>query len=197
VELLIFDLGHVVVDFEWEEICRGFYTRSGHTADEFREIMAFAAGLGYEHGKVSTAEFLSAFNQKAGLSLSLPEFQPLWVATFRENPEMAELLQALGKHHRLYALSNTNEVHYGHLKHQYNIERHFEDMVLSYRIGYAKPELEIYKEVLERSHLPAERCLFIDDLPRNLKPAREMGMNTIQFCGVEELKLQLNDCGIL
>jgi putative hydrolase of the HAD superfamily len=196
VKLLVFDMGHVFVDFEWEEVCKGFYTRSGHTRDEFKKVLSDVAKLGYERGTISTENFLTELNSKLGLTLTVEEFTTLWNATFRENPEMAQLLQDLSLKYPLYLLSNTNEIHYRHLQDSFNVARHFKELILSYQVGMAKPDRGIYEIVLERSGLPAEHCLFVDDLPPNIQAAQSVGMRAIQFKGIEDLKQQLAALGV-
>jgi epoxide hydrolase-like predicted phosphatase len=43
-----------------------------------------------------------------------------------------------------------------------------------------KPDPRIYTHVLGELQLGAEEAVFLDDIARNLKPAREMGMHTIK-----------------
>jgi FMN phosphatase YigB (HAD superfamily) len=50
--------------------------------------------------------------------------------------------------------------------------------------------------VLKRSGLKAEECLFVDDLPGNIEAARKLGMNTIRFIGIDDLKTRLASFGI-
>jgi putative hydrolase of the HAD superfamily len=56
----------------------------------------------------------------------------------------------------------------------------FDHVVESSRIGVRKPELEFYRIALDLVQASAERCVFLDDLGVNLKPARAMGMTTIK-----------------
>jgi len=196
VKLIVFDMGHVFVDFEWEEVCRGFYALSGHTRDEFRSVLHYVGGLGYERGEITTEDFLKELNARLGTTLSVDEFKVLWNATFRENPEMAALLQALKASYPLYLLSNTNEVHYRHLQDTYGVARHFQELILSYEVGHAKPDAAIYQVVLERSGLAAANCVFVDDLPGNVAAARALGMHGIQFTGIEALKSELQALGV-
>jgi putative hydrolase of the HAD superfamily len=44
-----------------------------------------------------------------------------------------------------------------------------------------KPDPRIYRLVLDRLDLPAERCLFVDDQPRNIEGAIAVGMHTVWF----------------
>ena len=53
-------------------------------------------------------------------------------------------------------------------------------VVLSHRLGIRKPDPRIYQEAPERVALPPERCVFVDDLGGNLKPAKLLGITTIK-----------------
>jgi putative hydrolase of the HAD superfamily len=43
-----------------------------------------------------------------------------------------------------------------------------------------KPDPRIYQMMVEALHVDPKRCVYLDDLGVNLKPAREMGMTTIK-----------------
>jgi putative hydrolase of the HAD superfamily len=55
----------------------------------------------------------------------------------------------------------------------------FDAVVISGEIGIRKPAPEIYALAAERLGRHPERCVFVDDLAGNLKPAREIGMATV------------------
>ncbi|MBY0359578.1 MAG: HAD family phosphatase [Candidatus Obscuribacterales bacterium] len=195
-KLLVFDMGHVFIDFEWDEVCAGFCRASGRSPAELKAGMNHVAQLGYESGKVSTQVFLAELNNLLGITMGVDQFSELWVRTFRENQEMARLLAHLKTQRPLCLLSNTNEVHYEHLQKEFDVERHFDEIVLSYKVGLVKPDPLIYEEVLQRSGIPAEHCLFIDDLEANVAAARQVGMQAIQFQGVANLKAELSKFGL-
>jgi putative hydrolase of the HAD superfamily len=188
-------MGHVFVDFDWEDVCQGFCRTAGCSRDRLREVFSHVAQLGYERGTVSTQDFLVEINRRLNSTISREVFNDLWTFGFRENEEMARLLQTLRSQRPLYLLSNTNEVHYDFVQSRFNVSRHFDEMILSYKVGYTKPQAEIYREVLRRSKVDAEHCLFVDDLECNVNAARKLGMNTIQFRGVEALKQNLQGFG--
>jgi putative hydrolase of the HAD superfamily len=62
----------------------------------------------------------------------------------------------------------------------YDMDDAFDAIVLSQQLGIRKPDRRIYETALERAELPASRCVFVDDLGANLKPARALGMTTIK-----------------
>jgi putative hydrolase of the HAD superfamily len=59
------------------------------------------------------------------------------------------------------------------------LEELFDAVVISGEVGMRKPSPEIYALAAERLGREPERIVFVDDLPGNLKPAREIGMATI------------------
>ena len=56
----------------------------------------------------------------------------------------------------------------------------FDHIIESAKIGLRKPDPRIYRMMVEALGVEASRCVYIDDLGINLKPAREMGMTTIK-----------------
>jgi putative hydrolase of the HAD superfamily len=59
----------------------------------------------------------------------------------------------------------------------------FDSWVISSQVGLRKPDPAIYELVAERLGLPPAACVFVDDLPGNLKPARALGMATVLHRG--------------
>jgi HAD superfamily hydrolase (TIGR01509 family) len=55
--------------------------------------------------------------------------------------------------------------------------------VISGEVGLRKPDPAIYELAAERLGLSPAACVFVDDLPGNLKPARALGMATVLHRG--------------
>jgi FMN phosphatase YigB (HAD superfamily) len=196
VKVLVFDMGHVFVDFDWSAVCQGFMDRAGMDREQFKEVLAYVGTLGYEDGRVTTEEFVKALNEKLSLSMTIAEFEALWNFGFHENAEMAALLTELGKTYPLYLLSNTNESHHKFLTTTYKVERLFKESIFSHKVGFTKPDRRIYDEVITRSGFPPEAHVFVDDLERNVQGAQAVGMRTVRFIGIEDLKEKLRELGI-
>jgi putative hydrolase of the HAD superfamily len=67
----------------------------------------------------------------------------------------------------------------------------FDGLVISAEEGMRKPDPAIYALGAERIGLGPEACVFVDDLPGNLKPARALGMATVHHVSAEETVPQL------
>ncbi len=61
----------------------------------------------------------------------------------------------------------------------------FDGIVISGEEGIRKPSRRMYELGAERAGAPAERCVYVDDLPFNLPPAQELGMTTIHHTSAE------------
>ncbi len=59
----------------------------------------------------------------------------------------------------------------------------FDGLVFSGPIGLAKPNRAIYEYLLNRFHLTAEECLFIDDNAGNIAAAKAVGIHGYLFDG--------------
>ena len=59
--------------------------------------------------------------------------------------------------------------------------RRFDHIIISAEIGVMKPDAAAYQTVLDLLRLPADTCVFIDDLPANVKAAHLLGFHGIVF----------------
>lgn len=67
----------------------------------------------------------------------------------------------------------------------------FDAVVISGEEGVRKPDRAIYETALARMSMPAAEVVFVDDLPGNLKPARDLGMATVLHTSGGETVTQL------
>jgi putative hydrolase of the HAD superfamily len=66
------------------------------------------------------------------------------------------------------------------------VDEIFEVVIDSGYVGYRKPERQIYEITLERLGLPAEACLFVDDMEMNCDAARELGFTAVQYVDADQ-----------
>jgi putative hydrolase of the HAD superfamily len=60
-----------------------------------------------------------------------------------------------------------------------------------------KPNVEFYRLALKITQRNPEDCVMIDDRGLNLETAREIGMHTIQFKSVTQLRADLTKLNVL
>lgn len=135
-------------------------------------------------GKISEEVVWNSYAQKHHLPLPSSAHQLLAVnypQIYPENKEMLNFVSTLRTPQRkIGLLSNTVESQ-ARFNEQQNRYALFEPVVLSCRIGYKKPEPEIYESACTLVGLSSNECLFIDDTQKNLEGAEKVGMRTLLF----------------
>ncbi len=109
-----------------------------------------------------------------------------------------EFLAALAKPRRymMAALNNESlEINDYRIK-KFNLRDYFEAFFSSCYLGVRKPDRGIYSLALKITQREPAECVLIDDRGLNLECAHEMGMNTIQFKSVAQLRSELAAMGV-
>ena len=96
----------------------------------------------------------------------------------------------------LFGLTNWSAELYPHAPERFEVLALFDDVVVSGRVGAAKPDRRAYEIVAERAGVPLDRLLFVDDKPVNVAAAEALGMDAILFTDAVELREQLHERGL-
>jgi putative hydrolase of the HAD superfamily len=195
IELVIFDLGRVLVDFDFEKIIAGLKSYSTLSASEIRRYFETTPLWDrFEKGLLAPALFFSALEKDLDLKgLSYPQFELLRNDIFTEKHETVEVLSLLRGRYRLAMLSNVNIMHWEFIAGRHAFMSWFDYPVASYAVGYRKPEAEVFREVLRRAQTAPEKAIFIDDLEAHVQAARLIGIRAHQFLNAPQLKVDLAD----
>ena len=198
-ELLLFDLGGVLVEFagpkelgqhlRWPstpEVILRRWTECPHT-DEF------------ERGKLSPAQWAERFIRDWDVDLAPDDFLTKFTTWSRRVlPGARELLEQLRPRYRLAALSNSNELHWVRNTNELRIIELLEFAISSHQLGLCKPHPDIYRAALDRAKVSSpDAIVFFDDLRANIDAARSAGMRAYQVRGVEELRARVSAEGLL
>lgn len=184
---IIFDLGNVIIDISIPGTIARLASRSGLSLDRVAEI---ASGsdifLRYEKGLCTDEEFHIGANTLMGTDMSFEEFSEIWNSMLVRIPkERLHLLDQLSANHRIFLLSNTNDLHLTRFREMMeeispkrNLESFFEKAYYSHQLAMRKPDAEIFEHVLKENNLHPEETLFLDDNRDNIAGAAELGIKT-------------------
>jgi putative hydrolase of the HAD superfamily len=112
----------------------------------------------------------------------LHRFRELFIGGLKANPEMIDLMRELkGRGLRMAMLTNNVREWEETWRAMLPVDEIFETVVDSAFVGCRKPEPRIYEITLERLGLPAETCLFIDDILVNCEGAQALGLKAVHF----------------
>ncbi len=139
-----------------------------------------------ERGELAEGAFLDlladALEPLVGHRPHLHRFREVYFEALHPNRPMIELMQELkaaGK--RMAMLTNNVREWEPVWRPMLPVDEIFDTVVDSAIVGCRKPEARIYELTLGRLGLPAEACLFVDDLLPNIEGARKAGMAAVHF----------------
>jgi glucose-1-phosphatase len=198
-DALLFDLGRVVLDIDFDETLRCWASHAG--CEPARLVGRFARDEIYqrhERGEISNAEFFDGLRASLGIGLSDDQFLEGWNAIFAgEMPGIAPLLKRAAQRLPLYVLSNTNSAHVEHFSVAYaDVLGHFREMFLSSIIGLRKPDAAAYDHVVKAIGVPAQRIVFFDDLAENIEGAKARGLTAVHVTSSADVAGALAALGI-
>ena len=198
IRAIVFDLGGVVIPFDFHRGYAAMESLCPYPASEIPKRLR-ATGLVplYETGKIESRDFVAQLTRALELQVTFEQFCDLWTAIFLPGTLLPEsLFDDLGSRYPLIALSNTNELHFRQVELLYPVIRKFDHLVLSYRVGFAKPDPRIYAAAVAKASCGPEECLFVDDVESYVKGARAFGMNAIRFESASQLSEMFRRFGI-
>ena len=198
IKALLFDLGKVVVDFNFELGLERLVGNCGLPLEEFKNVLFDKEWIRpYERGEISTAEYHRHLCEAGQLRMDLATFHDSWSSVFLPDLLVPEdLLSELGQLYPLILVSNTNESHVDYIARNYGVFRYFDSKIFSHVVGSLKPDRKIYEAAIAASGHPAETLFFTDDREENIQAAVDIGMRAHQFTTVPLLVEALRSHGV-
>ena len=198
-DALLFDLGRVVIDIDFERTVARWADHAGCSPAELAaRFSRDDVYQGHERGEIDDAEFFGRVRAALGIELSDTELLDGWNATFiGEMPGIAPLLARAARRVPLYALSNTNPAHAAHFsQHFAELLGQFREVFLSSSIGLRKPDAAAFDHVVNAIGVTPERIVFFDDLIENIEGARACGLMAVQVRSSDDVARALDALGL-
>lgn len=191
-DLIIFDLGNVVLKFDHtisaSKIAKRFGLDKNHLYDLFFDSKITRL---HDEGKLSSKEFHSRMTKLMDVPIGFKNFKDCWNNIFVMNSGIEPIIKKLKKRHKVYLMSNTNKLHFEFLKKRFAVLKEFDKVILSYKIGELKPHPKIYRYALKAAGTTPQRTIYIDDRKELIDGARALGIESILFRNVGQLKKDL------
>ena len=195
---VIFDVGNVLVDYDWKTYLKGFHFPEEEEKKLAKEIFQSDIWNERDKGLYDEEEYIRRFIEKA------PEYKKDIRRVLRETPKTIGTkdyaqtwVQYLKKRgYRLYILSNYSEYMLERTKAKMNFLKYMDGAVFSCDVKEVKPEPAIYKILLEDYGLKPEECVFIDDREENCRGARKLGMHAVRFHDFKQAAADLEALGV-
>ena len=195
ISCVLFDLGGVVINWNdsWliQEISQEFRLPEEQVAKEWRKNLPDIS-----IGKVDEKKFWRTIGEDLQSEKLATYKESLLDRMFRKrvslNESVISLSKQLAQNIPVGILSNTELVTFSVIEDLISLD-HFKHKFLSYEIGHMKPDVEIYRHVIDNIPFPKEEVFFIDDLKPNVESARNAGIDAVQYLDYDTL---IQECKI-
>jgi len=198
-ETVVFDLGKVLLEFDYSKAARRLAANSTASADEIKRLINQSPLLfRYETGLMSKQEFYEAIRSETGFRGNLAEFSSVFGDIFDPMPEMIELHAALKmKGVPTYIFSNTNELAVAHIRQNFPFFGRFDGYIFSYEQCAMKPDAKIYEVVEQKTGHQREKIIYIDDRPENIAAGAARGWQVVLQETPAKSRAALRKAGLL
>lgn len=179
--IVVFDLGKVLVDFDYSIAGRRIAARSKMSAAEVQKFLDHSPLLyRYETGLMTRQEFFETVRNQTSFSGSVEEFGGYFADIFSEMPQMTAMQGALRRNGiRTYIFSNTNDLAIEHIRRAFPFFSNFDGYILSYEIGAMKPAAKIYEALEAMSGKRGAEIIYLDDRQENIDAGAARGWRTV------------------
>ena len=195
---VIFDIGGVYFNDGTRIAIDAIAAKYGIRQDAVVGYLNGEPGREYRIGRISGEQFWQQAIRQWDIRSSAEVLSQLWCSSYQLDEGTVRLVERLKNagHELLYLSDNTAEK-VAYLDAKFAFVQKFDDGIFSHLVNCRKPEHRIYELLLAKASHPAEACIFIDDKPANLEPAKKLGMQTIAFKNSSHLESCLKDLELL
>lgn len=204
---IMFDWGGVIFKDGFTEALKYYARMSNLTYREFHDLIHGVDKTGSENlwwkfstGRITEQEYWSKvrrFFKNTRVILNIRNWNYQYSIPISGT---VKILRSLEGRYSLGLLTNHTKEwfeYFGNTCSGKRIHGMFDVVINSARLGVKKPDKRIYQIALERLELFPDETIFIDDKEKNVKAARELGIDSIIFLSPTQLRKDLAIRGIL
>jgi FMN phosphatase YigB (HAD superfamily) len=180
-KIVVFDLGKVLVDFNYSIAAHKIAARSAMPQDGIYSFIGSSdITVKYEVGLFTRGEFFEQARQAIGFHGTFEEFGEFFGDIFTAIPPMIELHAELRRRGvPTYIFSNTNDLAVEDIRRNFPFFKNFDGYIFSYEVGAMKPDAKIYEALEKLAGRRGAEILYIDDRPENVAAGAARGWRTI------------------
>ena len=201
IEVIIFDLGNVVVDFNhWISVNKISHFCNYSPKEIYNMFFDSPLTKLFETGQITPKQFFTALRKKIKCKISYKDFLPIWNQIFfltSNNLSVHKIIRKVKNRYKIFLLSNINKLHFDYLANSMDgIFGEFDKVILSYKAKMIKPDRKIYNLVRKIAKTKFDSIVYIDDRKDLTDAASKLRIKSIQYKNPRLLKKKLFTLGI-
>ncbi len=198
IDTLIFDLGNVLVKYDWKKLLKELGYDEKTSAAVAKAIFLSKEWEEADRGVLSENELLQRFISNApdyekeiretfasiGKTISIYPYTKDWLSYFKK------------RGYKIYILSNFSKYVYDQCTKELDFLELVDGGYMSWQIHCIKPEPEFYQKLITDFEINPQKSVFIDDFMENIAEARALGFHAVHFTSKKNADRQLLDFGV-
>ena len=197
-ENIIFDVGKVLVKFEWEKYLDSFgfpkekrdkIAKAVFESETWNERDRSSEDEQYYVDKMikdapEYADDIREVMRRSGETIERMDYAETWVRYLKD------------KRYHVYILSNYATYTLEKTEEELTFLKYVDGAVFSCQVKQIKPEPDIYQTLIKRYDLDPQKSVFLDDRKENCEAARKQGIHAIQFESFKQAAAELEKLGV-
>ncbi|WP_142686345.1 HAD family hydrolase [Chitinophaga polysaccharea] len=200
INTIIFDLGAVLIDWNPRHLYRKIFSSEEEMETFLREVCTSDWNETQDEGRTlaeGTDLLVGAFPlHEENIRAYYGRWEEMLGGEIEGTKNILHQLKQSGQY-KLYALTNWSDETFPVAWAMYPSLHWFDGIIVSGKEKMRKPAPAFFQLLLDRYNANAPTSLFIDDNIRNVKAAREFGIDSILFEDPDQLKIELEKRSIL
>ena len=192
---VVFDFGGVIAPADLSVVVNRFKALGFTNIEHYLNLVRQEGFFGdFETGLIDKEQFRERVSKEVGREVTMDECRNAYMGFFFGVPErnLSLMRRLRSEGYRLSLLSNTNPfiIEWAQSKgfdgHGHSLDEYLDSFYLSYEMKVMKPDERIFRMMLEAENVAPEHVLYIDDGPKNVEAARQVGLNVVQATNGED-----------
>jgi 2-haloacid dehalogenase len=196
---IVFDLGGVLIDWDPRHLYRQLFSDPEEMEVFLRDVVSPDWNAEQDSGRTwaeATAQLVVEHPQHEDMIRAYVErWHDMLGGPIEGTVAILSEVREAGL--RVYALTNWSAETFPRARALFPFLGWFEGIVVSGDEGIRKPDPEIWRRTIARFGLDPATTVYIDDMPRNVEVATELGFQAIRFEDPEQLRARLVRLGVL
>jgi 2-haloacid dehalogenase len=200
IKTIIFDLGGVLVDWNPDYVFKTVFEREEEMKWFYENICTHDWNEEQDAGRPlaeATELLVKAFpDQEENIRAYYGRWEEMLKGPIEGTVDIFRELRRMNKF-KILALTNWSAETFPIALERFDFLHWFDGRVVSGEEKTRKPYRVIYETLLNRFDVDPGTALYTDDNPRNLVPAKELGLHTIHFQSPHQFRQDLMALGVL
>jgi glucose-1-phosphatase len=200
VEGLLFDMGGIVININFDLALRAWEECSALSIEEIRRRFKLDTPYEqHERGEIDAAEYFNHLRNVLELDASDAEIAFGWNAIYiGEIVETVNTIRSVRDKLPCFAFTNSNPTHQTAWMAAYpGVVACFHQVFVSSELGLRKPDPKAFDAIADATGIGLDAMLFFDDTEENVVGARDAGLQAIHVKTPSDVKKALVEINVL